>query len=69
MAQPYHGPVNKPPHTGFPALDEACAAVADLSAVPVAQHADRLTRAHEAVSAALANAPLVPAPANPPARR
>ncbi len=56
------------PQTGHPSIDEACRQVADLSGVPLSEHTDRLTRAHEQVSAALQNVPLVPLPDPRPAR-
>lgn len=52
----------QPPVTGREDIDAACRLVADLSDVPVAEHVERLTRAHEVVSGALANVPLVPLP-------
>jgi hypothetical protein len=52
----------QPPVTGRDDIDAACRDVADLSDVPVSEHVDRLTRAHEVVSSALANVPLVALP-------
>jgi|JI10StandDraft_1071094.scaffolds.fasta_scaffold1182465_2 hypothetical protein len=51
-----------PPLTGHAVVDAACADVADLSAVPLADHADRLAAAHESISGVLQNAPLVALP-------
>jgi len=53
---------DQPPFTGRDDIDAACRDVADLSDVPVSEHVDRLTRAHEVVSSALANVPLVALP-------
>ncbi len=49
------------PETGDPVVDAACADVADLSQLPLAEHAARLTAAHEQVASVLQHAPLVPA--------
>lgn len=50
------------PRTGNPAVDAACADVAGLDGLPLAEHAQRLADAHERISAALGNAPLVALP-------
>lgn len=50
--------MSRPPVTGRPGLDEACAEVSDLSGVPLADHVRRYTDAHEAIVAVL-NAPIV----------
>ncbi len=52
----------QPPVTGRDDIDTACRDVADLSDVAITEHVDRLTRAHEVVSSALANVPLVALP-------
>jgi len=52
----------QPPVTGREDIDDACRDVADLSDVPIIEHVERLMRAHETVSGALANAPLVALP-------
>ena len=52
----------QPPVTGRDAIDAALRDVADLSDVAITEHVDRLTRAHEVVSSALANVPLVALP-------
>ena len=52
----------QPPVTGRPDIDAACRDVADLHDVPIIKHVERLTRAHEIVSGALANVPLVALP-------
>lgn len=52
----------QPPVTGREDIDAACLDVADLSDVPASEHVERLTRAHEVVSSALANVPLVALP-------
>lgn len=52
----------QPPATGRPDIDAACMDVSDLSGVPITEHVDRLARAHEIVSGALANVPLVALP-------
>ena len=52
----------QPPVTGRDDIDAACRDVADLSDVPVVEHVERLTRAHDVVSGALANVPLVALP-------
>ena len=41
------------PSTGDPAIDDALRGLRDLPSTPLAEHADRLTRAHEALHAAL----------------
>jgi hypothetical protein len=38
-----------PPVTGEAAVDEAMAGLADLGSIPVADHHERLARAHEAL--------------------
>lgn len=50
------------PVTGRDDIDAACRDVADLSDVPVGEHVERLARAHDVVSSALANVPLVALP-------
>ncbi len=57
----------QPPVTGREDIDTALRDVADLSDVPIIDHVERLTRAHEIVSGALANVPLValPTPGGP----
>jgi hypothetical protein len=50
------------PVTGREDIDAACRDVADLSDVAITEHVERLTRAHEVVSSALANVPLVALP-------
>lgn len=58
------------PVTGHPAVDAALAALADLDSAPLAEHHDRLTRAHAALHEALHGAdgdagpgrPVVPRP-------
>jgi hypothetical protein len=52
----------QPPVTGRVDIDAALRDVADLSDVAITEHVDRLTRAHEVVSSALANVPLVALP-------
>ncbi len=52
----------QPPVTGREDIDAALRDVADLSDVPAGEHVERLTRAHEVVSNALANVPLVALP-------
>ncbi|HET7723187.1 MAG TPA: hypothetical protein VFK68_01000 [Propionibacteriaceae bacterium] len=52
----------QPPITGRDDIDAACRDVADLANVPTSEHVDRLTRAHEIVSGALSNVPLVALP-------
>lgn len=52
----------QPPATGREDIDAACRDVADLSDVPAQEHVERLSRAHEIVSSALANVPLVALP-------
>lgn len=42
-----------PPRTGNPAVDAACASVADLTEVPAAGHYDKLAAAHQALHDAL----------------
>jgi hypothetical protein len=41
------------PETGEATLDAALSGLSDLSSVPVAEHHDRLTRAHESLQQAL----------------
>lgn len=53
---------DQPPVTGRDDIDAACRDVADLADVPLSEHVDRLTRAHEVVSGALSNVPLVALP-------
>ena len=53
---------DQPPVTGREDIDAACRDVADLSDVPASEHVERLSRAHEIVSGALANVPLVALP-------
>jgi len=48
--------------TGREDIDAACRDVADLGDVPAQEHVERLMRAHEIVSSALANVPLVALP-------
>lgn len=48
--------------TGREDIDAACREVADLSDIPATEHVERLSRAHEIVSSALANVPLVALP-------
>ena len=48
--------------TGCEDIDAACRDVADLGDVPAQEHVERLSRAHEIVSGALANVPLVALP-------
>lgn len=57
----------EPPVTGRDDIDAACRDVADLTNVPISEHVERLTRAHEIVSGALSNVPLValPTPGGP----
>jgi hypothetical protein len=52
----------QPPVTGRDDIDAACRDVADLRDVPISEHVERLTRAHEVVSGALSNVPLVALP-------
>lgn len=52
----------QPPVTGREDIDAACRDVADLGDVPAQEHVERLMRAHEIVSSALANVPLVALP-------
>jgi hypothetical protein len=52
----------QPPVTGREDIDAACRDVADLSDVQAQEHVERLSRAHEIVSSALANVPLVALP-------
>ncbi len=54
--------IDQPPTTGNRVVDEACAAVADLSDVPLGDHAARLAEAHELVGSALQHTPLVALP-------
>jgi hypothetical protein len=42
-----------PPATGDAAVDEALADLAELNAVPLTEHHDRLARAHEVLRSAL----------------
>ncbi len=48
--------------TGREDIDAACGDVADLSDVPATEHVERLSRAHETVSSALATVPLIALP-------
>lgn len=48
---------DEPPVTGRDDLDDALRAVADLSGVPITEHVERLSRAHDIVSAALTSVP------------
>ena len=41
------------PSTGDPAIDDALRGLRDLPSVPLAEHSERLARAHEALHAAL----------------
>jgi hypothetical protein len=52
----------QPPVTGREDIDAACRDVADLRDVQAQEHVERLSRAHEIVSSALANVPLVALP-------
>jgi hypothetical protein len=50
-----HGPepLIEPPRTGIAAVDDALLGLADLGSAPLAEHHDRLARAHEVLQAAL----------------
>ncbi len=50
------------PVTGRDDIDAACREVADLHGVPLSEHVERLTRAHDIISGALSNVPLVALP-------
>ncbi|MFL6043912.1 MAG: hypothetical protein ACJ72M_02215 [Propionibacteriaceae bacterium] len=41
------------PQTGHPAVDDALAGLADLESAPLAEHHDRLAKAHEVLQEAL----------------
>jgi hypothetical protein len=42
-----------PPDTGHPAVDETLLGLADLSSAPLAEHHDRLAKAHEVLQETL----------------
>jgi hypothetical protein len=46
-------PGTSPPPTGQPAVDDALRELADLGSAPLADHHDRLAKAHEALHEAL----------------
>jgi hypothetical protein len=46
-------PGTSPPPTGHPAVDDALRELADLGSAPLADHHDRLAKAHEALHEAL----------------
>jgi hypothetical protein len=47
------GPGTSPPQTGHAQIDDALRGLADLASAPVADHHDRLAKAHEVVDEAL----------------
>ena len=61
MTEPYDGqaadlapdPGTSPPRTGHAAVDDALHELADLESAPLADHLDRLAKAHEALHEAL----------------
>ena len=61
MTEPYDGqaadlapdPGTSPPRTGHAAVDDALHELADLESAPLADHHDRLAKAHEALHEAL----------------
>jgi len=44
---------SSPPQTEHPAVDDALAGLADLGSAPLAEHHDRLAKAHEVLQEAL----------------
>ena len=44
---------SSPPQTGYPAVDDALVGLADLESAPLAEHHDRLAKAHEVLQEAL----------------
>lgn len=50
---PAHDPGINPPLTGHAAVNEALRGLADLGSTPLADHHDRLAKAHEALHEAL----------------
>jgi hypothetical protein len=46
-------PGSSPPPTGHPAVDHALRELADLGSAPLADHHDRLAKAHEVLQEAL----------------
>jgi hypothetical protein len=59
MTEPGHNQLedpdlpSRPPQTGHPAVDDALAGLADLESAPLAEHHDRLAKAHEVLQEAL----------------
>lgn len=61
MTEPYDGqaedlaadPGTSPPRTGHAAVDDALDELADLGSAPLADHHDRLAKAHETLHEAL----------------
>jgi len=61
VTEPYDGetadlapdPATSPPRTGHAAVDDALHELADLESAPLADHHDRLAKAHEALHEAL----------------
>jgi hypothetical protein len=50
---PTYDPGTSPPLTGHAAVDEALGGLADLGSTPLADHHDRLAKAHETLQEAL----------------
>jgi hypothetical protein len=46
-------PATSPPQTGHAQIDDALRGIADLASAPLADHHDRLAKAHEVLDAAL----------------
>lgn len=54
-ASEHRSSFDDPPRTGVPQVDEAVADLSELANAPLAEHHDRLARAHAALSAALSS--------------
>ena len=51
--------------TGYPGIDQACAAVADLRSVPLTEHVQRRSQAHDQIAEHLRAAASQPSPTRP----
>jgi hypothetical protein len=54
--------LDEPPQTGNAIVDAACATLSGLAELPIDDHVELLTAAHEQVSSVLQHAPLVALP-------
>ena len=53
QTQPDDPNIASSPQTGHPAVDDALVGLADLASAPLAEHHDRLAKAHEVLQEAL----------------